>query len=56
MAAFNLTGQGMQCNAEVVLFTPPSIFIGKGWYNKSIQRTEGKFFQWVMDGCSYWSV
>jgi hypothetical protein len=24
MVAFNLTGQGMQCNAEVGLFTKPS--------------------------------
>jgi hypothetical protein len=27
MAAFNLTGQGMQCNAEVGLFTKPSIMV-----------------------------
>jgi hypothetical protein len=27
MAAFNLTGQGMQRNAEVGLFTKPSIFL-----------------------------
>jgi hypothetical protein len=27
MTAFNLTGQGMQCNAEVGLFTKPSILV-----------------------------